>query len=86
MWEVERRRAMRWRDQTVRDYLDAYFGRLADSPAMSAEPETAQGLLRLFTIQKALYEIGYEVANRPGWVSIPVRGIVEILRQEGANE
>ena len=84
--EVERRRAMRWRDQTVRDYLDAYFGRLADSPAMSAEPETAQGLLRLFTIQKALYEIGYEVANRPGWVSIPVRGIVEILRQEGANE
>ena len=81
--DVERRRAMQWRDQAGRDYLDAYFGRLAESPAPPAEDETARGLLRLFTIQKALYEIGYEAANRPGWISIPVRGIVELLRQKG---
>jgi maltose alpha-D-glucosyltransferase/alpha-amylase len=83
--EIERRRAMLWRDQAVREFLDAYFDRLADSPAHSAEPETARGLLRLFTIQKALYEIGYEAANRPGWISIPVRGIVDLMRQEGAS-
>ena len=36
-------------------------------------------LLKLFTLQKALYEIGYEAANRPGWLSVPVRGVLALL-------
>ncbi len=37
-------------------------------------PRRAQALLDLFRIHKALYEIGYEAANRPAWLSIPVSG------------
>jgi maltose alpha-D-glucosyltransferase/alpha-amylase len=37
------------------------------------------GLLDLFLIQKAAYEIAYEAANRPGWLSIPVRGLLALV-------
>ena len=33
-------------------------------------------------LQKAFYEIGYEAANRPAWLSIPVRGVLALLDQE----
>jgi maltose alpha-D-glucosyltransferase/alpha-amylase len=33
-------------------------------------------LLQLFMVDKALYELNYELNNRPDWVRIPVRGIL----------
>ena len=57
------------------------------SQAIAATPALTEGpwaeLLRLFTLQKAFYEIGYEASNRPGWLSIPVRGVLSLL-DEGA--
>jgi maltose alpha-D-glucosyltransferase/alpha-amylase len=47
--------------------------------------------LRLFAIQKLFYEVGYEAANRPGWLHIPLRGICDLFgakseRQEIGGE
>ena len=39
-----------------------------------------QGLLGLFELEKAIYELRYELNNRPEWVRIPLRGILEVLR------
>ena len=36
-------------------------------------------LLDLFLIDKALYELNYELNNRPDWVRIPLRGLAELL-------
>jgi maltose alpha-D-glucosyltransferase/alpha-amylase len=36
-------------------------------------------LLDLFVLDKALYELNYELNNRPDWVGIPLRGITELL-------
>jgi maltose alpha-D-glucosyltransferase/alpha-amylase len=30
-------------------------------------------------LQKAFYEIGYEMSNRPEWASIPVQGVLDLL-------
>jgi maltose alpha-D-glucosyltransferase/alpha-amylase len=30
-------------------------------------------------LQKTLYELSYEVNNRPDWVSIPLRGLLELF-------
>nr|WP_295737480.1 maltose alpha-D-glucosyltransferase [uncultured Acidocella sp.] len=38
-------------------------------------------LLQLFLIEKAAYEICYEAANRPSWISIPIRGLAAIASQ-----
>ncbi len=36
-------------------------------------------LLQAFVLDKAIYELNYELNNRPEWVRIPIRGIMEIL-------
>ncbi len=40
----------------------------------------APALLRLFALEKALYELRYELENRPAWVAIPLQDIVRLLR------
>jgi maltose alpha-D-glucosyltransferase/alpha-amylase len=36
-------------------------------------------LLDTFLLQKAIYELRYEINNRPDWVRIPIHGIVQLL-------
>ena len=38
-----------------------------------------RGLLELFLLEKAMYELDYESENRPDWVRIPLRGLIELL-------
>jgi maltose alpha-D-glucosyltransferase / alpha-amylase len=38
-------------------------------------------LLELFVLEKALYELGYELSSRPDWVEIPLAGILHLLDQ-----
>jgi maltose alpha-D-glucosyltransferase/alpha-amylase len=40
-----------------------------------------QDLLDLFLLRKAAYEIGYEAANRPAWLMVPVQGLLDIVRR-----
>jgi predicted trehalose synthase len=39
-------------------------------------------LLRVFELEKAVYELSYELNNRPDWVGIPVAGIARMLDEE----
>jgi maltose alpha-D-glucosyltransferase/alpha-amylase len=36
-------------------------------------------LLKLFLLEKAAYEICYEAANRPGWLDVPLQGLVQLV-------
>jgi trehalose synthase-fused probable maltokinase len=48
-----------------------------------AGPETTRRLLRIFELEKAVYELRYELANRPDWVPVPVAGIARLLDDAG---
>jgi maltose alpha-D-glucosyltransferase/alpha-amylase len=39
----------------------------------------AQTVLRVFELDKTIYEIGYELNNRPDWLDIPLNGLRRIL-------
>ena len=39
--------------------------------------QPGRGLLGLFELEKALYELRYELGNRPSWAGIPLQGIFE---------
>ncbi|GAB5374801.1 MAG: hypothetical protein AcusKO_12630 [Acuticoccus sp.] len=74
--EEARAKALEWRDRTRREFLAAYLATIgADAP----EPGLTEALLDLFTLHKAIYEIGYELANRPTWVRIPLAGVMDVL-------
>src|SRR3546814_9562475 len=83
--EEESRRAFAWRDQACAAFLDAYTRRAAQTPTHPESAATAQALLRLFTLQKVVYEIGYEAANRPAWLAIPLNGLLDLLERQEAS-
>ena len=65
-------------DVATEEFLDAYFKQAAGSERHPVDMKTADLLLQLFVIQKAVYEVGYELASRPAWVGIPLRGLLEL--------
>ena len=49
--------------------------------------EDADRLLDFFLLEKAFYEIEYELAHRPDWLRVPLTGTLRILsRSERASE
>ncbi|MBM9594888.1 maltose alpha-D-glucosyltransferase [Roseitranquillus sediminis] len=75
------RRLAEWRAFATREYLDAYAETMADCRSQP-DPEAFRALLDLFLVQKAVYEVGYELASRPLWVTIPLRGLLSIVGDE----
>jgi len=71
--------ARRWRQWSSAGFLSAYFRTLEDSPLLPDDPEQSQALLRIYALEKAMYELGYELNNRPTWVRIPLAGVVEMI-------
>jgi maltose alpha-D-glucosyltransferase/alpha-amylase len=64
--------AEQWQHYVSRFYLDAYLERMGMDSRLTEQDEI---LIRTYLIEKAIYELGYELNGRPDWVIIPLRGI-----------
>jgi maltose alpha-D-glucosyltransferase/alpha-amylase len=88
--EVVRSLAETWRAATQAAFLGAYRETIAGCPSYPEDEAQAARLLDLFLLEKALYEICYEAANRPHWLRIPLEGVTGLLELEatadGANQ
>jgi maltose alpha-D-glucosyltransferase/alpha-amylase len=73
--------AREWYRSAFADFLESYDAVARTSPAHPPDPATARAQLELFLLQKALYEICYEAASRPAWVTIPLRGVLDLLSE-----
>jgi maltose alpha-D-glucosyltransferase/alpha-amylase len=69
--------AREWEAQARGEFLAAY-GEAARNGGLLTSLDEARGLLELFELEKALYELRYELTNRPGWVAIPLQGILAL--------
>lgn len=76
-----RDRALAWREAAIGEFMAAYEG-TAEAGGFLPDAPLRRALLDLFLVQKAAYEVQYEAANRPGWLSIPVRGLLSIVERE----
>jgi maltose alpha-D-glucosyltransferase / alpha-amylase len=74
--------ALAWRDAALAHFLDGYRRELGDCGIWPARDEDGWRLLDLFVLEKACYEICYEAANRPQWITIPLAGIVALLEDQ----
>ncbi|MGB4861892.1 MAG: maltose alpha-D-glucosyltransferase [Tepidiformaceae bacterium] len=71
--------ARAWYLWTASAYLRAYFAEIASAEIMAPDPEETRFLLDTFMLDKALYELAYELDNRPTWVDIPLQSILDLL-------
>jgi predicted trehalose synthase len=70
-----------WEEECRSEFLGGYLAHI--EPALLPSGEQAIGrLLMIFELEKAVYELRYELGNRPDWVSIPVAGIVRMLEAD----
>ncbi|HKH03252.1 MAG TPA: putative maltokinase, partial [Bradyrhizobium sp.] len=68
-----------WRERTTAAFLAGYRESMTDARLWPVEPEHAERVLDFFLLEKAFYEIDYEIANRPHWLHVPLAGVWRIL-------
>jgi len=67
-----------WEDRAREAFLHGYR-RHADPALLPPGEHAMSQLLAVFELEKAIYELRYELNNRPDWVAIPVAGIARLL-------
>jgi maltose alpha-D-glucosyltransferase/alpha-amylase len=60
-------------------FLKSYFHTMGDSQIHPRAHTELDVMLRAYLLEKAFYEIGYELNNRPDWLRIPLQGILQLL-------
>ena len=67
-----------WEDRARETFLDGYF-ETVDPALLPPGEEGTRKMLSIFELEKAVYELRYELNNRPDWVPIPVAGIERLI-------
>ena len=76
--ELLEQAAEQWQHYVSRFYLGAYMERIGMGTILSEENDI---LIRTFLIEKAIYELGYELNGRPDWTMVPLRGIDYLVKR-----
>jgi maltose alpha-D-glucosyltransferase/alpha-amylase len=64
-------------------FVKAYLRIAGETPLVPRNREELQILLDALLLEKAIYELEYELNNRPDWVKIPLQGILQLLEADG---
>jgi maltose alpha-D-glucosyltransferase/alpha-amylase len=70
-----------WRDRASAAFVAAYREGVADAGLWPSDRDDAERVLNFFLLEKAFYEIEYELAHRPDWVRVPLTGVLRILSE-----
>lgn len=71
-----------WTHWTSVIFLKAYLGNTRQGEFLPKTNQELKILLETHLMNKALYELGYELNNRPAWLRIPLQGILQLMEQK----
>jgi maltose alpha-D-glucosyltransferase/alpha-amylase len=69
-----------WETAVSGAFLSAYLSDTREAAFIPQDDRQLAALLELLMIDKALYELDYELNNRPDWLPVPVEGLLRLLR------
>jgi maltose alpha-D-glucosyltransferase/alpha-amylase len=75
--------AQHWYTWVAAGFLNAYLDTIKPEGLLPEDHDQLRILLDAFLFDKAVYEVGYELNNRPDWVKVPLQGILQMLAAEG---
>ncbi|MDH3212733.1 MAG: maltose alpha-D-glucosyltransferase [Myxococcales bacterium] len=75
-----------WRQWASAAFLRAYLPPVQEAGLVPGGHDELAPLLRLLLLDKAVYELGYELNNRPAWVRVPIRGILDLIPSASTHE
>ncbi|WP_018479148.1 maltose alpha-D-glucosyltransferase [Pontibacter roseus] len=73
--------AEQWYHYASGFFMHTYLAKTLGTGVVPQKEEDFEILMETFLLEKAIYELGYELNNRPDWVLIPIRGIKYIMRK-----
>ena len=53
---------------------------MGSTQLLPKDPEQLRILFDAYVLEKAIYEIGYELNNRPDWLKVPLEGILQLMK------
>jgi maltose alpha-D-glucosyltransferase/alpha-amylase len=62
-------------------YYQAYLQAAKGATFLPANESDQQMMMEVFLLRKAIFELGYELGNRPDWAKIPLQGILELITE-----
>ena len=71
--------AQEWEQRAAQIFLSSYVVAVGDCGVYPPEPGAGPALINFMALEKALYEVRYELNNRPDWVHIPLVGVLRLL-------
>ena len=71
----------RWYKLMKETYLEAYMDAIGWPHPLFKDQNEINSLMLYYLLEKAVYELGYELSYRPDWVKIPLKGIVDVIRE-----
>ncbi|MGV6871875.1 maltose alpha-D-glucosyltransferase [Pseudochelatococcus sp. B33] len=77
--EHKQRLIAEFREEATAAFLQGYRAALPADLHDWADPEGERALIRLFSLEKAAYELCYEAASRPAWIGVPLRGLALLI-------
>jgi maltose alpha-D-glucosyltransferase/alpha-amylase len=74
--------AQLWWRAVSAQFLGAYLAAVGNASFASKDTRELNLMLSTFLLEKAVYELGYELNNRPDWVRVPLAGIIHVLDRQ----
>src|SRR5215218_4953061 len=71
--------AAEWERRARHEFLAGYLPAAEAARILPPGQDSFEKLLALFELEKAVYELRYELDHRPDWVGVPVAGIIRLL-------
>jgi len=75
-----------WEKKVSEAFLKSYHDNIQGCGVWPTEPGAAERLIEFFIIDKALYELRYEMDSRPDWLAIPLFSLLRTFHQQGGTE
>jgi maltose alpha-D-glucosyltransferase/alpha-amylase len=70
-----------WQTHVSAIFLSSYLEAMRRAGLLTAPPDELELLLSVYVLEKAVYELGYELNHRPDWLHVPLQGILELVEE-----